>query len=188
MDAECETDEFRWEDEIAVAVLVRQALQEVDTTPLWQYDFPRVAATPTAVEKTEQALGFRLDEQYRQFLLRADGWEHFHQDVDLFGTPELLGGGHTPAAQEYLDSAVETGILASLGLDRDSVLPVGATDQQSDLFLLVRPPADRPGRVLWLAGEVIDEYPTFEEYFLAMVDYMRYDYQMFKTGKFPPRS
>lgn len=80
---------FTWEDEIEVAVLVRQDLQVADTVPLWEYDFPRVAATQEDVRDAERALGFALDEQVREFLLRADGWESFYQDVDLFGTPEF---------------------------------------------------------------------------------------------------
>ncbi len=165
---------FTWEDEIAVAVLVRQDLQVADTVPLWEYDFPRVAATQEDVRDAERALGFALDEQVREFLLRADGWESFYQDVDLFGTPEFRGAGHWGIAHDYLDEAEAAGVLASSGLEKKDVLPIAACDEQSDLFLMVRPTAQQPGRVLWLAGDLIDEFPTFEEYFLAMVDYTRY--------------
>jgi len=38
---------------------------------------------------------------------------------------------------------------------------------------MVRPLSHAPGTVIWLAGEEIDRYPTFTEYFLAMIEYNR---------------
>ncbi|MFL2443764.1 SMI1/KNR4 family protein, partial [Bacillus thuringiensis serovar israelensis] len=31
----------------------------------------------------------------------------------------------------------------------------------------------RPGEIIWFAGEEIDRFENFDEYFLAMIDYNR---------------
>ncbi|MFF3842427.1 hypothetical protein [Streptomyces sp. NPDC001930] len=36
-------------------------------------------------------LGHELDRAYASFLLAADGWPALFQDIDVFGTGELLG-------------------------------------------------------------------------------------------------
>ena len=39
-----------------------------------------------------------------------------------------------------------------------------------DLFVLCLPNSRRPGEIIWFAGEKIDRFENFEEYFLAIVD------------------
>jgi hypothetical protein len=40
---------------------------------------------------------------------------------------------------------------------------------------MTRRSASQPGMVVWLAGSEIDRFPSFDEYFMAMVDYDRLD-------------
>ncbi|MBL2434413.1 SMI1/KNR4 family protein, partial [Klebsiella pneumoniae] len=42
-----------------------------------------------------------------------------------------------------------------------------------DLFVLCLPNSSRSGEIIWFAGEEIDRFKNFDEYFLAMVDYNR---------------
>ncbi len=41
---------------------------------------------------------------------------------------------------------------------------------QLQLDAMTRPTSRSPGIVIWLAGEEIDRYPNFTEYFLAMIE------------------
>jgi hypothetical protein len=42
---------------------------------------------------------------------------------------------------------------------------------------MTRRSASQPGMVGWLAGSEIDRFPSFDEYFIATVDYNRLEVQ-----------
>ena len=113
-----------------------------------------------------------LDPGYRDFLRHAGGWPAFYQTVDLFGPDELLGSPQFAAAREALLS-MEDEALAECGEAPCNLLPIAATSEDLDLFLIAGPEAETPGQVFWYAGGLIDTFPSFTEYFLAMVDYNR---------------
>ena len=62
------------------------------------------------------------------------------------------------------------------------MLPIAAFRDDMDLFLLTTPGAPTPGEVLWFAGGLIDRFPDFEEYFLAMADYTRRQVQRLRDA------
>jgi hypothetical protein len=41
------------------------------------------------------------------------------------------------------------------------------------LFVISRPQSHNPGVVIWFAGDEIDRFPNFEEFFLAMAGFNR---------------
>ncbi|HYE17891.1 MAG TPA: SMI1/KNR4 family protein [Tepidisphaeraceae bacterium] len=159
-----------WKTELAVAVLVKQALRAADVHEIYPFSLPRVAATSDAVEGAERHLGRRLDGEYREFLLHADGWPHFFQRIDLFGTPELRAEGSLLRAWELIDAAVPSPALH--GLDKRDLMPIAFGQNSLDVFVLVNQGA-QAGQVVWLAGEEVDSFPSFSEFFLAMIDYNR---------------
>ncbi|MBS2965649.1 SMI1/KNR4 family protein [Actinocrinis puniceicyclus] len=161
-----------WKERIVQMVLVKQRLEEVDTEGLWEYRLPRVAASEETLQQVEAAIGMPLDPEYRDFLNHAGGWPAFYQSVDLFGPDELLGSPEFAAAREALLS-MEDAALAECGEAPRNLLPIAATTEDLDLFLIAGPEANTPGQVFWYAGGLIDTFPTFTEYFLAMVDYNR---------------
>lgn len=171
-----------WPDVIVTALAIRQRLQELDRVPLWSYPFPRVAASTTTIEEAETALGAPLDASFREFLRHADGWPSFYQDVDLFGTADLLTGPVHDAAQEGLVVLDAVGALDRLGFSANDLLPIAASLLQTDLFVLVRADPDLPARLLWLAGDLVEEYPSFDDYFLAMLDYQRRQISLFEQS------
>jgi hypothetical protein len=128
-------------------------------------------------------LGEGLDPAYRAFLLHGDGWPAFYQTVDLFGSEDLMGSERFDHAAEML-SYVDEAVLAAGALRRDELLPIAASPVDLDLFVITRRSAPQPGMVVWLAGSEVDRFPTFDEYFLAMVDYNRLEVQHLqgKTG------
>lgn len=170
---------MNWPQEIVKLVYVKQALAEVDTRKLWPHHLPSVAATAEQIDAVEKALGMELDAKYAHFLRHADGWRGFFQTVDLFGTGDLLGSEKMLAAKEML-GAVDDGVLSATKNRREDLLPIAATTLDRDLFVLTLPSSAAPGEVLWLAGELIDKFPNFDEFFLAMVDYNRAEVTRFQ--------
>lgn len=157
-----------WPALIGEMVLIKQAAAEADTEGLWKHRLPAVAATEQQLRAAEHALGFGLDENHRGFLRHANGWPAMYHDVDLFGTEELASG----AGEEMLGH-LEPEALLEAGVDEADLLPIAASRDDLDLFLLATPSAPSPGAVLWFAGGLIDRFPDFVEFFRAMQDYNR---------------
>ena len=95
--------------------------------------------------RTEAQLGFRLPESYRGFLLAADGWPCFFQDITIFSTTDLLGGDlhKLGRVQLELDECIEA--TASDGAIAADHFMVAAAQESIDTTLMRRPdaPADR---------------------------------------------
>jgi hypothetical protein len=114
-------------------VLVKQRLEEVDTDDLWEYKLSGVAADEEALQQVEAAVGMRLDPEHRDF------------------PDELLGSPHFTAAHENLLS-MEDEALSECGEAPHHLLPIAATGEDLDLFLIAGPEARNPGQVFWYAG------------------------------------
>ncbi len=165
-----------WKERIVELVLVKQTIDELDTRGLWEYHLPGVAATPGQLAAVETTLGEPLDPGLRSFLEHAGGWPALWQTVDLFGPGDLLGSNRFRRATEMLGS-VEDGVLTDGGLRRADLLPIAASPVDADLFVMTRQSSPSPGCVVWLAGAEVDRWPTFEAFFLAMIDYNRLELQ-----------
>jgi hypothetical protein len=141
-----------------------------------------VAASENEITATERELGFQLNSAYRQFLRYANGWQCFYQYVDILGTAGLVGGPVMDAARSQLE-AIEPEIFAeNTGFEIADVLPVAASAEQSDMFLLGLPWSREPGVVIWFAGYLIERFPNFDEFYLSMLDYNRYQVTKFEGG------
>ena len=158
-----------WRLDIVTAVTVDQALMRVDVDGLWEYSLPELRASEQEIADAEKRLGFRLPEQYRSFLQYANGWQYFYQDVNIFGTGELLAGELHDQAEELLEVAKE--VLPPLDYDLDCFFPIAASMTQIDLFVIGKVGSPWEGQVIWIAGDIIDEYESFLEYFRSMVAY-----------------
>ena len=161
-----------WRDRIVAMVYVKQELMKLDVNGTWPHHLPEVAASDETLRKTEAHLGFRINQDYREFLKMANGWKGFLQTIDLFGTQEFSGSPILQYAQSLLDS-VEDEVVKSTGFTRKELFPIAATQVDKDLFVMTLPTSHEPGTVIWLAGEEVDRYPNFTEYFLAMIEYNR---------------
>lgn len=161
-----------WKTLIVQMVLVTQRMQELDAKGLWRYHHPRVAATEAEVVEAERGLGERLPSDYRSFLHHANGWPALYQAVDLFGTQELRGGEAVQRAA-MLAEAIDDSVLTSSGVKREDFLPIAASRDDMDLFVLCRERSPAAGAVIWFASGEVDRFPSFREYFLALLDYNR---------------
>jgi hypothetical protein len=171
-----------WRKEIAILAFVKSAVSKLDTENLWRHHLPRVAASPEQLQSVEIALGHALDPMYAEFLRHANGWPAFYQNVDLFGTEELHGGGMMKRAAELL-SATALVALDQSRVRAHELLPIAVSTTDLDLFAIMRPNSSAPGTIIWFAGTEIDRFSTFHEYFLAMADYNRLDYRNLQKDK-----
>ncbi|MFJ7637796.1 SMI1/KNR4 family protein [Peribacillus sp. NPDC097225] len=161
-----------WTEKITAMVIVKQEIMKQDVKQIWPHHFPEVATTEEQIAKLEMEIGFKLDSIYRDFLKYANGWKGFYQTVDLFGTEQLKKSKAMDYANSLLNS-IEEDVIKESGFLRNQLLPIAATEYDKDLFVIGLPHSQYPGKVIWFAGEEIDRYENFNEYFLAMIDYNR---------------
>jgi hypothetical protein len=172
---------MNWKEEIVKLVMIKQALAELDKQRVWPHHLPSVAASPESIADAERHLGFALDTHYAEFLRHANGWKGFYQTVDLFGVEDLMGSAKMQHALELLE--VMGDAVKASGFNAQDFLPLGVTLLDRDLFVLTKPTSARGGLVIWFSGEEADRFQTFEEFFLAMMDYNREEVAFFKDGK-----
>lgn len=170
-----------WKDRIAVMYLVKEKIQSLDRSGIWQYYYPEVAATKEELANAETHLGYELDKYYKDFLMCANGWKCFIQSVNLFGTYDLMGSDLMNQALKTLDVMDDAYPLKYTGFSKEDFLPIAATFEDKDLHVITRTTSSNPGVVIWFAGQEIERYPNFEEYFLAMIDYNRLEIDSFNT-------
>jgi hypothetical protein len=162
-----------WQSEIVKGVLIQERIEALDRGRLWTRHLPEVAASADEIRATESRLGHPLDPRYTGFLRWADGWRSFYQAVDLFGTRHLLGTPPMDSARAQLSAVEPRDLEHMIGMPLGDVLPIGASTVQPDMFLLAQPWSVEPGAVIWFAGRPVDRFPTFDEFYLAMLDYNR---------------
>lgn len=165
---------MNWPEEIVKLVIVKQALAEIDSAGLFPFYLPGVAAEESSVGAVELHFKSGIDTKYAGFLRYANGWRGVFQSVDLFGTDDLLGSEKMVAAKEML-KYIDDGVILSAGFSREDLLPIAASSLDKDLFVIAKPGSASPGEVLWLAGDLVDRFESFDEFFLSMVDYNRAD-------------
>lgn len=165
-----------WPDCIERAGAVNDELMKADWRGLWDYAPPNPPADVGEITRVEDSLGFRLPESYRTFLMAADGWPYFYQDITVFSAADLLGGplyvaGRVPfEVLECIDEMAAGGVVA------EDCFPVAATLTDVDVVVMARPGTRRAGRVAWTrGGAVVEQYADFRDYFLSMVEYSRSD-------------
>jgi hypothetical protein len=154
---------MNWPKEIVRMVKVKEDLAAADKQHLWGWHLPEVRASDEELATLEHAIGRPLEPHHREFLRFANGWRSFYQNVDLFGTTDLVGGAKMEYARRLLDATPDEVLKVS----RDQLLPIATTLEDRDLFVLNW----RTGEVIWLAGEEVERYSNFGEYFAAMIAY-----------------
>ncbi len=146
----------------------KQLAHECDKLNALPWHLPKVAATGAQIVEAERCMGKPFSAPYREFLTLANGWKGFIVSTDLFGTEDFQSGRalavrNRPDVQEY---------MSSLELAERDVVPIGASDADMDVFLLISESSpERQGEVLWLAGFEIDKFKDFKDFFESMVNY-----------------
>ena len=166
---------WTWPDYIGWGWMLVQARMEADWKGLWDYALPHVHATEETVARTEAQLGFRLPESYRGFLLAADGWPYFFQDMSIFSTSDLLGGDLHKAGQIPLELEECVEAMAADGVIAADHFPVAASLESIDVALMGKPGTPAEGTVSWVRGEVMQRYDDFLDYYLSMMELNKLD-------------
>ncbi len=157
-----------WKASIAKIAYWKQIINENDKLGAFPWHLPRVAASDARIAEAEAHIGASFSAPYRELLSLADGWRGFCVSTDLFGTEDFLG----ERAIEVRDRSDVQEYVFDAGLSYQDVVPVGASDADTDVFLLVSDASpQRAGEVIWLAGSEVDRYADFREFFEAMVNY-----------------
>ena len=166
---------WTWPDYIGWGWMIVQARMEADWTGLWDYAMPNPKASEETVARAEARLGFRLPESYRGFLLAADGWPCFFQDMTIFSTSDLLGGELHKAGQIQLelDECVEA--MAAGGVIAADHFTVVASRESIEIALMGKPGTPAEGTVSWVRGEVMQRYDDFLDYYLSMMELNKLD-------------
>jgi hypothetical protein len=163
-----------WPVVLGLTISAKRDLHRRDPEQSDEDTIPRLKLSPEELAAFEREIGEPFPQEFHDFLLHANGWEGVYYDLDLFGKPELQGGGRWPIAQQLLEIYTEEGVLEDIGLDPKGVIPVAAGDG-NDLVLLIRPGWENAGEVSWILGG--EEYVRAEDY-KAFVEFIMSQLQL----------
>ena len=105
------------------------------------------------------------------FLENANGWKGILHRIDLLSCDEVIAGRYREHF-EYSYSGLTERDWKAIGVEPDSLIPIGVTLTDRDVFALdPRRLSGGEARVVWLAGELIDEWPNFFECFASLIEY-----------------
>ncbi|MCL1981959.1 MAG: SMI1/KNR4 family protein [Clostridiales bacterium] len=161
-----------WPNLIVAMTQVKQELMELDAGDASLYFLPEAAAEEVDLIMAEINLGCLIDQHHADFMRAANGWKGFYQSIDLFGTDDLACPQIMQNAFSRLN-AVPSHVIEPTGFLREDLLPLAASGTSSDLCVITKQTASRPGKVIWITGEKARLFPNFEEYFRAMTDNYR---------------
>lgn len=170
-----------FKDAIGYLYLIREKTREKDTAGLFEYYCPKIKATENEIASWEDKFQLKLPEQYCRFLLSANGWNCVSQDINLLGIEDLTvlkTNKYVEARDFCVDNLKNTG-------NTDLLLPIAVSNYTSDLFLMILDEkCDFYGQVIWVAGEEIERYNNFEDYFLSLIEYNKYNYELITGMKY----
>lgn len=72
-------------------LMVKSELKKFDKGCLYQQFSPSLPANQENIIEIEKVLVYVINEEYRDFLKSANGWNSFLQTITLFGTCDFLG-------------------------------------------------------------------------------------------------
>ncbi len=72
-------------------LMVKSELKKLDKDCLYQQFSPNLPASEENIIEVEKVLVYVINEEYRDFLKSANGWNNFFQTITLYGTCDFLG-------------------------------------------------------------------------------------------------
>ena len=153
-------------------VEVKSHLSDVDGG-FWPYYLPALKAEMSAIDQVESRLGFDLPSSYRRFLGYANGWRGFFQTIDLLSCDQLLRGDEYASSGEVANPIGHKD-WQTLDLDPESTVIIGGSTHEADLFVIdFSLFIDHEAPIVWIAGERIQTWPAFVDFFSSMIEYNR---------------
>jgi hypothetical protein len=166
------SDAVMWHGLVAELDAVLLELHRLDPRIHEYYPAGR-PATEFELKVVEGCLGEALHPVYRSFLKQAAGWRHACLDMILFAPEDLIAGPNYERGREALGWLDEESVLTHYGLAASDFIVAGMAESSIDLIALQRRTAPEPGLVRWFAGYEIESYPTFGDYFHAILNLNR---------------
>lgn len=161
-----------WPRLIVKMVQAKSRLNEVDGG-FWPYNLPAVAATEGEVSRVEAEIG-SLPRDYRSFLKHANGWRGLFQEVDMLSCSQLIESEHLRMFRSMYEGTLTEEEWRGIGLSHNSLIPIGVSLRDRDVFVIdKRRSTSEAASVVWLAGEVIDQWSDFISFFESMIEYNR---------------
>jgi sulfatase maturation enzyme AslB (radical SAM superfamily) len=157
-----------WKLMITKMVMVKSQISEADKDKIWPYNFPKVAATDADVQKLKETVKDEIPQNYIDFLKTANGWKAFFQFNDLLGTSDLLNSQYKDILQQEFYELEEAYID---GVSKEDLLPIAVNPFDRDLFFIVLSKGKLFGQVIWFAGEEVERFKDFQEFFASMLAY-----------------
>ena len=159
-----------WKERIVEMLMVKSKLDEVDEEPLWDYYLPELPAKPEEIARAQKEHNLKLSQEYIDFLLLANGWKAFCGDTDLFGTKDFSSDAMERARRQLRVEAESNREVFEM---QEHLLPIAASEEDKEVFVLVMAEGEKFGQVIWLSGEEIDRFASFSEFFESMIAYNR---------------
>ncbi|MBV9139728.1 MAG: hypothetical protein JO115_02200 [Pseudonocardiales bacterium] len=169
-----ESQELSWPELIGFMAQLRMQLEQVKPR-VYPMTAPHVGANPEQLVRAEQRLRHPLDPVYWEFLTYANGWPDYFQDVRLLGTEELGRGQLWDRGQQLLNTYFEDGPASPPDFPPRTdleLIAVGTETIDIHVLWITGPVTDGGHPILWLAGEEIDRWANFHEYFRSIYAYL----------------
>lgn len=157
-----------WRILIAKNALLKSKINEADINRVWSYHLPSLAATQEQVERFQEKIRRKVPEEYLSFLKCANGWKGFFQNNDLLGTADTF----SKDCMDLLNSEFYN--LRDVSIDnisKSDLFPIGVNYTDKDIFFLVLSQNEYYGKVIWFAGEEIQRFENFSDFFSSMIAY-----------------
>lgn len=158
-----------WDSLIRELKCIRTLVEKADTEHLYEYFSPYASVPEKEIQEVEQ-LKESLNEQYRSFLLKAGGWPAFFQAIELFSPQDLLSGERHKRALILVSYLDNENVFEFEGLNSNDFLPIAVSSVDLDVFVLGREGSSVAGQVFWFAAYLIEKYPSFMEFFRAVIE------------------
>lgn len=165
----------KWIQYIVEMGKIKEQLVKKDNSGVHKFYFPEVKATNDEINFAETLLGVELDKSYKEFLKRANGWKGIMLNINIFGTNELIDNNIQNKAFEFLKIIEEDVLIPNFSCKAHDLIPIAMTFTDKDIFVMSKSSSNMYGKVIWLAGEVVDIFNNFEEFFLSIIEYNKQD-------------
>lgn len=166
------TTEVDWKLEIAMTFLTKKAVFERDRDSLYKFRYPHVCATEEEIKSAEMAIGARFPQSMRNFFLHADGWDGLAVgNADLFSTSDYMGTRRYKNAIEEIYKLNREKVFDDICKNVSKLIPISSSEETIDMYILIISSDKNNGMILWYAGEIIDKYINFVEFYRSMRAY-----------------
>ncbi|MQY20432.1 SMI1/KNR4 family protein [Nocardia macrotermitis] len=139
----------------------------------WKLTPPNPAATDAEIQAAEQRLASKLDDQLKDWLRHANGWNNFSGGDSLYPASELTRDSHE---RTFLLETLQINDVtpAELEMDSfDSLIVIGGNRQSYFIVTTGCGDHSRPSAPVWEIDGDHKKYARLEEFIQSTIDLMK---------------